>query len=254
MTALIDIESFIYKACTVCEDVVEVRRGIYQMQWDLRKVDEYFGNLLTDITGTTDQDEYIFVFGDWKNYRKVINPDYKANRKDAVKHPMLKVIKDFVTINYTCVHSNWVEADDTCRMLYEQDPTNNVIVSIDKDLKTFPCKVYNPMRPEDGVKKISKREGDINFFKQIIMGDKTDGYSGLPGYGEVKASRLIGNLDKLKIEELQESFIDAGGDILTFAKNYNMAHILSKDEYLPTGIQLYKGYFDYEKEKIVEQL
>ena len=139
MTAVIDIESFIYKACTICEDVVEVAlgSGIYQMQWDLQRVKEYFDNLLTDVTGTTDQDNYTFVFGDWKNYRKVINPEYKANRKDAVKHPMLKVIKDYVLNNYNCEMYGWVEADDTCRILYEQDPFNNVIVSIDKDLKTL---------------------------------------------------------------------------------------------------------------------
>ena len=255
MTAIIDVESFIYKACTLCEEVIETTPGIYQLQWDINRVDEYFGNLLTDIMGTTDQSTYVFAFGDYKNYRKIINPDYKANRKEQPKHPMLSVIKGRLLDKYCVAFMEWVEADDVCRIMYEQDPVNNVIVSIDKDLKTFPCEIYNPMKPELGVQRITKKQGDENFFKQIVMGDKTDGYSGLTGYGEVKAARLVGNLDKLKIDELEQSFLDAGGNISMFMKNYNMAHILSRKDYIEgKGIQLYKGCFDFEKEKIVERL
>ena len=255
MTAIIDVESFIYKACTNCEDVVEVSNGIYQLQWDIKKVDEYFNTLLTDIMGTTNQDTYVFAFGDWKNYRKIINPNYKANRKEVAKHPMLGVIKEHLCNNYCVAFMEWIEADDVCRIMYEQDPLHNVIISIDKDLKTFPCELYNPMRPEDGVIRVTKKQGDENFFKQIVMGDKTDGYSGLTGYGEVKAARLVGNLDKLNIRELEQSFLDAGGDIGSFMNNYNMAHILSKKDYIEgKGIQLYKGCFDFEKEKTVERL
>lgn len=255
MTAIIDIESFVYKACVNCEEVIETSDGIYQLQWDINKADDYFNTLLTDVMGVTDQNTYVFAFGDWKNYRKIINPDYKANRKEQPKHPMLNVIKERLQDKYCVAFMEWVEADDVCRIMYEQDPFNNVIVSIDKDLKTFPCFLYNPMTPDKGVQKISKKDGDTNFFKQIVMGDKTDGYSGLTGYGEVKASRLVGNLDKLNIRELQESFLNAGGTVREFMTNYNMAHILSKKDYIEgKGIQLYVGCFDFEKEKIVERL
>lgn len=255
MTAIIDVESFIYKACTLCEDVVETSPGIYQLQWDINRVDEYFENLLTDIMGTTDQSTYVFAFGDYKNYRKIINPEYKANRKEQPKHPMLGVIKEHLFNNYCVAFMEWIEADDVCRIMYEQDPLNNVIISIDKDLKTFPCEIYNPMKPELGIQRITKKDGDISFFKQIVMGDKTDGYCGITGYGEVKATRLVGNLDKLNICELEKSFFDIGGDIGMFIRNYDMAHILSQKDYINgKGIKLYKGYFDFEKEKIVERL
>ena len=255
MTAIIDVESFIYKACTNCEEIVETSNGIYQLQWNINKSDDYFNTLLTDVMGVTDQNTYVFVFGDWKNYRKIINPDYKANRKEQPKHPMLNVIKERLQDKYCVAFMEWVEADDVCRIMYEQDPFNNVIISIDKDLKTFPCYLYNPMTPDKGVQKITRKQGDENFFKQIVMGDKTDGYSGLSGYGEVKAGRLVGNLDKLNIDELRESFIDAGGDIGSFIKNYNMAHILSKKDYIDgKGLKLYNTYFDFEKEKQVERL
>ncbi|NIW82658.1 MAG: phage exonuclease, partial [Thermoplasmata archaeon] len=55
------------------------------------------------------------------------------------------------------------------------------MVSNDKDLMTIPGKLYRPMNDERLT--ITKVEADRFWMKQTLMGDKTDGYDGIPGVG-----------------------------------------------------------------------
>lgn len=255
MSNIIDVESLIYKASTASEQIVEIASGIYSVQYSMKKVQDFFESLFNDVAGVTDDDDFIMVFGD-KNFRKVLNEDYKSNRADQRKHIMLPIVRDYIRNNFSTYSVEWLEADDVCRILYESNPFKNVIVSIDKDLRTFPVKVLNPDKLDEGVVKIDKDEANYNFATQLIMGDKTDGYNGVPGYGEAKTKKLLDSCnEELTIKKIRDLFVEAGGSNIEFIRTYNMARIISRNDYYEgVGIKLYNTCFDFNKGVQVEKL
>lgn len=241
--AVVDIESFIYRGASATTELIEVEEGLFCPMYRLDNGLQYIADVVNDIVESTKCDEYVFVFGSKYNYRKVVNPDYKANRKDAKPHPMLYKLKEKVQELYPCALIEHLEADDTCRILFEENKLENVIVSIDKDLRTFPCRVYNPDQKDLGVQRITKQQADHNFFKQLLTGDKCDGYDGLKGVGPQTAEKL---LQDIKTIEDIKGIYEKKGQPFDFAVVYNMAHILGRDDIEDNKIKLYNMWLSIE--------
>ena len=149
---------------------------------------------------------------------------------------MLDLIRDMVFKEFPIAYTPCLEADDTCRILLEEDK-DNVIVSVDKDLRTFTGKIYDSYHNE--VKYITPVQAEANFKRQLLIGDKTDGYDGLPKIGKATADKLL--LKGITIDDIAQMYIDAGLGIETFEKVYNCAKILGKEDYNNGVITLYGG-------------
>lgn len=246
--AIIDIESYIYRASVATQSVI--KQGKYYIEaYDLDKARDFLKEFMDNILNTIGADDYVVVLGGINNFRKIINPSYKANRKEVKRHPMLNIVTQEVPKMFNTVFIPYLEADDTCRIIYEENKVFNIIVSIDKDLKSFPCRIYNPLHPELGVQDISVDVANQNFYRQLIMGDATDGYNGIPKYGEAKANKEISN--SIDIEGIKKLYIDNGLTEKDFINTYNMAKILSSKDYDDGIIKLYNSEFNTEKEKEV---
>lgn len=253
--AIVDIESFIYRSCTATNVLIEKANGIYIQGYKLSNAIDYIEETINDICGVTGCDDVLLAFGSTRNYRKILSPEYKANRKDSVKHPMLGKVISTVAEKFNSTYIDWLEADDVCRIVYTSNPFDYIVVSIDKDLKSFPCKLYNPNEPDKCVQEITTKEAARNFARQVLGGDKADGYSGLKGYGEVKIEKLLDSMPDYNIDTIKDTFINSGGELIDFINNYNMARILSRDEYYEgKGLKLYNTYFDFDKGVQVERL
>jgi 5'-3' exonuclease len=129
---------------------------------------------------------------DGGNFRKIINPEYKANRKGEKPQCYSKVI-DYLEKNYRVSRIEGLEADDVMG-IYGTNPRlkGSVVITIDKDLLTVPCKLFNPYkmkRPQ----MIRPFSADHSWMIQTLMGDKTDGYSGAVGIGPKKAEAALGD-------------------------------------------------------------
>src|SRR5712664_3584833 len=68
-----------------------------------------------------------------------------------------------------------------------------VICSLDKDLDQIPGKHYNWRRDEHYF--IEPIDGLRLFYRQLLMGDRTDNIFGVKGIGEVKSARIINDLE-----------------------------------------------------------
>ena len=65
-----------------------------------------------------------------------------------------------------------------------------IIVSDDKDMRTVPSRIYRPMSGE--FIDVTEQDADRFFLTQCLMGDPTDGISGLKGVGEKTAAKILG--------------------------------------------------------------
>jgi DNA polymerase-1 len=235
--AIIDIDSFLYRASLTCKELVEIQPGIFYEVYNLNTSLHYLTTLGKELAQRTNCNEYVMVTGGvGKNFRYHINPDYKSNRKKVAKPIMLDKVREQAFSKLPIVYTPNLEADDTCRILAEEDESN-VIVSIDKDLSTFSSKLYNP--DKDAFRYISSTQAESNFKRQLLTGDKCDGYSGLPGVGPATANKLI--LDGITMDDIAQMYIDKGLGIEEFEKVYNCAKIIGKDDYKDGVITLYGG-------------
>ena len=235
--AIIDVDSFLYRAAITCNELIELEPNIFYEAYNLNKAKEYLSNIIKDVLDKTGCNEYIFVTGGYgKNFRYIINPTYKANRKKQAKPIMLDKVREMMFDRFDVCYIPHLEADDTCRILSE-DNKGNVIVSIDKDLHTFSGKLSDFYH--DKFKVVTPEQADANFKRQLLMGDKTDGYSGVPKVGPATADRLL--LDGITMDEIIEMYLDNGLSIDDFKTTYNCAHILGSDDYNDGIITLYGG-------------
>lgn len=232
MLLVVDIESYIFRACTACKTLVQDKhdRFIYTESYDLRKGMDYLNNFIEDLRAKFLTNDVVLVVGDKNNWRKQYYPDYKANRKDKEKPPMYDIILNELYNNYNIQSLQNLEADDTCRIIYEDNKTfatRKLLVSIDKDFHSFPCELYDPLH--DKQYNINQAEADYNLMKQIIMGDKADNIQGLEGYGEVKATKFMDD-EPRTLEDIKQLFKEKG-QLKDFAINLNLVSMVSIDRY-----------------------
>ena len=83
--AVIDADILLYKACRVAEEEVNWGDDQWILWSDLNKVKTIIDDQVDLIVEEMDADRSILCFSDKKNYRKEINPEYKANRKGGRK-------------------------------------------------------------------------------------------------------------------------------------------------------------------------
>jgi 5'-3' exonuclease len=113
---------------------------------------------------------------------------YKGNR-DQPKPKYLKEVKEYLVKHYGATFGVNVEADDEIGVALSRDPDGAVSISIDKDLLQIPGWHYNWVN--DTVQRVSPRDGDFNFYTQMLTGDATDNVPGLPGTGPAGASKIL---------------------------------------------------------------
>lgn len=130
----------------------------------------------------------IFVGGK-NNFRYKIFPEYKANRKNVIKSPLLPIIKEYMIEELKAIEAHGGEADDYIIDAVNECSGNCVVSSIDKDvlyyspnIPLYDYRVYNDVLGE--FKYISEKESRLAIATQIVTGDSTDGVPGAKGVGK----------------------------------------------------------------------
>ena len=109
-----------------------------------------------------------------------------------------------------------LEGDDRLGILATR-PGNGIVVSDDKDLKGIPGQLFRPSKDE--LLEINVEDADRFFLTQVLTGDTTDGYKGVPGIGPKKAEVILGT--RPHWGAVEQAFIKAGltkADALTQAR------------------------------------
>lgn len=232
--AIVDVESYIMKACVATKVLAHIdskRPDIVVEAFDIARGRLYLKNILKGLTGLVEAEKTLLVVGGDDNFRKTINPRYKHNRK--AKPSIYGELLDYLYSRYEVVSFPKLEADDTCRIVYEYELARGnaaVLITVDKDFQTFPCEVMRDVNNELGIiSHIDRDTARRNLFVQILEGDKTDGYEGCRGIGPVKARELV--TADTTLADIKQIYLDNGHSVEDFERNFLMAHILGKNNY-----------------------
>ena len=207
---LIDADSQLFQSCLCKVEESEDGKGfIYDLDDATVKFDEKIMMIVNKI-----EEDYAFnvkhtvlFLEGYGNFRYSFNKTYKANRKDKEKPPLLKPLKEWIVKNYNNdIYSTFesinVETDDSIAATYLKYHINDygiqlILASGDKDLKTIPCLLFDTYWSRMELQSIDELEAKRNFYKQMIMGDTADGVKGIPRAGEVKANKVLKDLQSV---------------------------------------------------------
>jgi len=139
------------------------------------------------------------------NFRKDIEPTYKANRTGE-KPQTLNLAKQWLIDHYNAVVVDGQEADDAIAIEATKIGYDDcIIVSIDKDFKQLPVMIYNYRK--NTFFKADELGSQFNFWSQVLTGDTVDNIKGLEGIGPVKAKKIL--QDQTTYEGMYKATLDA---------------------------------------------
>ena len=175
-------------------------------------------------------DKVTMCLTDRANFRRVLNPDYKANRSKSRLPIILKQVKQWIIEEMDGQLWPTLEADDVISILATDKKMDEetIIISIDKDFKTVPGIFYDYNKGE--YHQPSEEEADNYHLVQAIAGDHTDGYSGVPGIGVTRAQRLL-EKDGYTWETVTACYEKAGLTEQDALMNAWMARLLRAENY-----------------------
>ena len=188
---LIDGDILLYRFAHSNEYSIEWEEGVHSrvVSGEEAIADlERFINDIQENTGAVSKAP-IIVFSGKNNFRYTVLPTYKHNRAGNVKPELYQHLKDYLRENYVWKEIEGLEGDDVMGIMATKNPGKYIIASIDKDMMQIPGSHYNWNHDES--REVEEYEGDITFYTQVLTGDPTDGYAGIPGIGPKKAEKIL---------------------------------------------------------------
>lgn len=216
---LIDGDVICYQACeSRFGDIVTLDKDCipyFTEEEDRKYLEDSWNRLLKIIENLCDfcytTENFIAVKGD-DNFRHIMYPDYKRNRKrSTIRNTFVPILRKKLAMKGLAVEAHGRESDDLLRIWAEECRKNNtdfIVCSNDKDLRCIPGKYlelrfdYKQRAYDLKIIEITEEEANRHFYEQLLKGDNVDFIPGLPGVGQVKAKRLLANATTEK--EFQE--------------------------------------------------
>lgn len=246
-TVIIDGDVVVYKVAEAVADSYEIATSedddfIYRnIGWAKKdSAIETLENMIDKICKDCKADTVCIALSDMNNnFRKVVNPNYKGNRK-TIKPILYEFLRNYMNeTGYKIYERPNLEADDVIGILATSEKIikgDKVIWSLDKDFKTIPCKFHRAkIGSKDESIIISKEEADWWFMYQTLIGDRVDGYEGCKGIGDKTARKILGEIGENPIYVMWQSVIDAykskGYTEEDALRNARMARILRAEDY-----------------------
>ena len=232
---LVDGDIVAYKIAASCEEAVHWGDDMWTLHSDAGEgkiqVDYHLEMLRQELHA----DNLTVFLSSRGQFRKDFFPEYKANRIGVRKPLILNALKEHMVSEWGALLEDRLEADDYIGIeaTTPDESFERIIVSVDKDFKGVPCKLYNPDRADEGVLTIDEQQADYNHLFQTLVGDSSDNYSGCPKVGPKTAEKVLGEeRDLAAMWEIVLKTFDKGGLSSKHALiQARVARILRKGEY-----------------------
>ena len=150
-------------------------------------------------TNSSDIECYI---GGSDNFRYKIYDQYKANRTKEKPH-YLEACREMLVTEYKATVVNGYETDDALGIAQTKYDGNSRICSLDKDLLMIAGYHFNWVT---GVSKlVSPLDGLRTFYKQLLLGDRSDNIPGYDGKLRSECPKFIQKLQE-PIDEMTAEY------------------------------------------------
>jgi len=203
----VDTDILLYKSTLSAEVEIDWGDDVWSLWADLKDAKSSFKWQMQNIVAKTGVTKVVCCLSDSEsNFRKLIDPTYKSNRRNTRKPVGYKALKEWVIDEYATVVKPGLEGDDCLGIIATKPDTDCIMVSDDKDLRTVFGRLYRPT--SDEMLTISEADADRFFLTQVLTGDVTDGYKGIPGIGPKKAEAILG--PRPSWGAVEQAYIKAG--------------------------------------------
>jgi DNA polymerase-1 len=229
-TLLIDADVLAFEAAVIAEESIEWKEEMWTVHADMALAKARVINRVEEFKDMMKTNSVTMCLTDRANFRRVLNPDYKANRSKSRLPIILRQVKQWIIEELDGQMWANLEADDVISILAtdKEMDEETIIISIDKDFKSVPGIFYDYNKGE--YHHPTEEEADNYHLVQTIAGDHTDGYSGVPGIGVTRAERLL-EKDGYSWETVVKSYEKAGLTENEALTNAWMARLLRADNY-----------------------
>ena len=175
--------------------------------------------------------DIVMCFTSYPTFRHEIFPEYKIHRIGKRKPLALRSVINNCKKIYDCVSYPNLEGDDVLGLLATNGQYKNpIIVSVDKDMRTMPCKLIDA----EEVEHITEKKANRHWFEMSIAGDSTDGIVGVKGTGMVTATKLLADtpdtIDALW-SKVAETYTKKGYTLADAILNARLTRILREGDY-----------------------
>jgi DNA polymerase-1 len=233
-TLLIDADVYLWRASSAVQKTFDFGDNVFATGADFGEARDKFDSEIRDLVIRLKAGHVVMGLSDVKrNWRKEVMPTYKANRGTG-KPKVFYQLREHVEHEYNARWFPGLEGDDVLG-LYSTGrsiPGKKIIVSIDKDMMTVPGLLFNPNKPERGVRKITLEEADEYHLMQTLTGDPVDGYPGCPGIGPKRAAVVLQGLPgHERWAAIVNQFVNKGLTEVEALQNARVARILRAGEY-----------------------
>ena len=178
--------------------------------------------LMRDLIYFTESEAFRCFISGRNNFRKKVNPLYKANRTQPPPK-WLQSCREYLSKEWGAIEAHGKEADDLLGISQDE---NTICASLDKDLQMIPGWHYNWLASEKTY--VVPLDGLRTFYKQMLIGDRSDNIFGVDGIGKVKAARLIDPMETEQ-EMLESVFGLYNEDAERFWMNAQCLWIMQKE-------------------------
>ena len=232
MTLLIDADWLIYNSCCACEEDTRWTEHEHTLHSDERDIMNLIDNRI-DVYKTLagEKQDIVMCFTSYPTFRHEIFPEYKIHRIGKRKPLALKSVINNCKKIYDCVSYPNLEGDDVLGLLATNGQYKNpIIVSVDKDMRTIPCKLI----AADEVEHITEKKANRHWFEMSIAGDSTDGIIGVKGTGMVTANKLLADIpDTIDAlwSKVAETYTKKGYTLADAILNARLTRILREGDY-----------------------
>jgi len=168
-------------------DIVAYRCAATVKEDDALDIGNWRASVMMDeIIADTGVSEYLLFLSGGENFRKTLYPLYKANRADKPRPRALQPVREYLVLDWNAKITDGIEADDALGIAQTEE---TIICSIDKDLLMIPGKHYNFVKKE--FYEVSPTEALRVFYKQLLLGDRSDNVPGYDGLSRQKPTKII---------------------------------------------------------------
>ena len=203
-------------------------------------------SLVRALLAETHADSYRGWIGGKENFRKTIDPNYKANRtQEPPVH--LQACREYLVSQWSFGVTDGIETDDELGIHQVKDfwdandpREETTIVSLDKDLLQIPGKHYRWeisgnvkgklwVKPAEWLN-VSYFDGLLSFYTSSLVGDVSDNIKGVDGIGPVKAKAALEGLGLQTEKYLFDTCRSMYMDDTRYFRNLSLLWILREYE------------------------